>query len=359
MLKKYKLSAAALSAILIGGGLYFYQPQETPKVEQKKITEPKPVEGFGVIDLEKLQAKHPDGAELKKLVGREKRLKLELEAALTPYKPPQENPEFEEKPFDEAAREKNMQQVMEKFSALKAKKLQLAEQFTAESREEYLRRRNAVRDVFLNAALNITLKLENADNLRLKPEEIQKLQSDLDEIVKERNKAQKEMLDRWTAEINQRVESATAEEETRARAEAKQLREQSTTDAEKKVEEVKERNKSLTAKINHEIETRQKRRRELAEELQKVSAEISTLENKIFSSIAENAGKLGALYRLENIFIKRELETPKNFSKTDKNFSYNLRQKKISGGVIYFSKDVTDLTEELIKEIELKGANNQ
>ena len=355
MLKKYKLSAAALSAVLIGGGLYFYQPQETPQAPQKKIAEPKPIQGFGVIDFEKIQAKHPDGAELKKLVGREKRLRLELEAALTPYKPPQENPEFEEKPFDEAAREKNMQQVMEKFSALKAKKLQLAEQFAADSREEYLRRRNAVRDVFLNAALNITLKLENADNLRLTPEEIQKLQSDLDEIVKERNKAQKEMLDKWTAEINQRVESATAEEETKARAEAKALREQSTTDAATKVEEVKTRNKELTEKINSEIENRQKRRRELAEELQKVSAEVSALENKIFSSIVEEAGKFAAFYRLENIFVKRELETPKNFSKTDKNFSYNLKQKKNSGGVVYFGKDVIDLTKDLIKEMELKG----
>ena len=359
MLKKYKLSAAAISAILIGGGLYFYQPQETPKVEEKKITQSQEIQGFGVIDFERLKAKHPDGEELKQLQSREKRLKLELEAALTPYKPPQHQPEIEEKPFEEASKEKNMQQIMEKFSALKAKKLQLAEQFTADSREEYLRRRDAVRNVYLNAALNITLKLENADNLRLTPEEIAKLQSDLDEITKQRNSAQREMLEQWTAEINQRVEAATAEEEAQARAEAKQLREQSTVDAENKIREVEERNKALTEKINGEIESRQKRRRELAEELQEVSMQVAELENKIFSSIVENAGKLGALYRLENIFVKREIEPPKNFFKTDTNFTFDLKQKKNSGGVIYFSKDVTDLTKELIKEMELKGVNSQ
>ena len=360
MLKKYKLSAAALSAILIGGGLYFYQPQETPKVEQKKITDSTQVQGFGVVDLERIKNKHPLGAELKNLVGREKRLRLELDAALQPYKPPQHNPEFEEKPFDESAREKNMQAIMERFSTLKAKKLQLVEQFTADSREEYLRRRDAVRDVYLNAALNITLKLQNADNLRLSNEEIQKLQADLDEIVKDRNNAQKAMLDQWTAEINQRVEKATAEEEAQARADAKKLREQSTADAEKKVAEVQARNKALTEKINSEIESRQKRRRELAEELQKVTAEISELENKILSSTVEEVGKLGALYRLENIFVK--MDSWKDV-KLESNFliphSSLLTPNSKSGGVIYFSKNVTDLTKELIKEMELKGESLQ
>ncbi len=359
MLKKYKLSAAALSAILIGGGFYFYQPQEkTPEVEQKKIVESKPIQGFGVVDLNRIKNKHPLGAELKQLVGREKRLRLELAAALEPYKPPQENPEFEEKPFDEAAREKNMQAIMEKFSTLKAKKLQLVEEFTADSREEYLRRRDAVRDVYLNAALNITLKLQNADNLRLSNEEIQKLQADLDEIVIERNSAQKAMLEQWTAEINQRVEQATAVEEAQAKADAKKLREQSSVDAEKKIQEVQARNKALTEKINSEIESRQKRRRELAEELKEVSTKISELENKILSSTVEEVGKLGALYRLENIFVK--MDSWKDV-KLESNFliphSSLLTPHSKLGGVIYFNKNVTDLTKELIKEMELKGAN--
>ena len=355
MLKKYKLSLAALATILVGGGIYFSQPEKTPEVEQKKITEPKAIQGFGVIDLERIKAVHPLGEELKELVGREKRLRLELEVAMQPYEPPQENPEIETKPFDEAAHEKNMQQIMEKFSALKAKKIQLAEQYTAESREEYLRRRNAVREVYLNAALNVTLKIQNADNLRLTDDEVKKLQAELDEIVKKRNAAQKEMLDQWTAEINQRVEAATAEEEAQARAEARRLREQSTLDAEQKVAEVQERNKSNTEKINQEIESRQKRRLELSEELKKVSAEIPELENKIFSDIIEQVGKLGALHRLENIFVKGGSLT--SYGKFEKIFSTTSPTLQFSESetVIYFSNNVIDLTKDLIKEMELKG----
>ena len=163
----------------------------------------------------------------------------------------------------DAAREKNTHDIIEKFSAIRAKKKRLAEEFTAESREEYLRRRNEVRDVYLNAALNITLKLQNADNLKLSPEDIQKLQNELDEIVRSRNLAQKDMLDQWTAEINQRVEAATAEEEQAARLEMQKLREQSTAEADKKIQEVQERNKELTERTIQEIESRQKRRTEL------------------------------------------------------------------------------------------------
>ena len=361
MTGKYKLSAAAISAILLGGGLYFFSAEEKPpEVEQKKIVETKPVQGFGIVDLERIKAKHPDGEELKNLVAREKRLKLELEAAMTPYKPPQENPEFEEKPFDEAAKEKNMQVIMEKFSALKAKKVQLAEKFTAESREEYLRRRDEVRDKFLNEALNINLKLQNADNLRLTSEEIQNLQAELTELTRQRNLKQKEMLDAWTAEINQRVEQATAEEEAQARAEAKQLREQSTVDADKKIQEVQERNKNSTEKINSEIESRQKRRRELAEEIAEVSKQREELENKILSSIVEQVGKLGALYKLEMVFVKNDLQDLEIFSRDFDFFDFkisqtkNLMQKKF-GAKIFSANGVVDLTNDLIKEMELKG----
>ena len=353
---KYKLSAAILAGLLVGGGLYFYESPETPSVEQqKKIQEPKPISGYGVIDLERIKNKHPDGEQLKKLVGREARLKLELEAAMLPYKPPQEKPEIDVQPIQESSREKNMQAVMEKMSALKAKKIRLAEEFRADSQEEYLRRRDAVRSVYLNAALNVTLKLENADNLRLKPEEIQKLQEELEQITLDRNKQQKAMLEEWTAEINSRVEQAVGEEERQLRQEFSQLREQSNMEADKKVRETQERNESLTANTIREIEARQVRRRELLEELGEVSKERELLENKILSSIVDEASKLGAMLRLEMIFVKREV-TDKKISKLN-GLDFDIGQKNLPGAKIYLGKGATDLTKDLIKAMELKGVS--
>lgn len=355
---KYKLPAAALIGFLVGGGLYFYESSEVQNAEpQKKIQEPKPIQGYGVIDLERIKNKHPDGEQLKQLIGREARLKLELEAAMQPYQPPQEKPEIDTKPFEDSARQKNMQAVMEKMSALKAKKVRLVEEFRADSQEEYLRRRDAVRGVYLNAALNITLKLQNADNLRLTQEEVDKLQAELEQITLERNVQQKKMLDEWTAEINQRVEDAISEEEKQLRQEFSQLREQSSAEADKKIRETQERNRALTENTIREIESRQKRRREILQEIGEVSRDRELLENKILSSIIDEAGKLGALSRLEMIFIKSNAREEKFLRFGD--FSFDLQEKKSPGAKIYYSKGATDLTKDLIKVMELKGASKE
>ena len=358
MTKKYKMSAAALSVLLIGGGLYFFEPSEPNIEQQKKITEPKPIQGFGIIDLERVKNRHPEGAKLKELIGREARLKLELEAAMLPYQPPQQKPEIEVKPFEESSREKNMQEVMAKLSALKAKKIQVAEKIRADSQEEYLRRRDAVRSVYLNAALNITLKLQNADNLRLTEEEVQKLQADLEQITQERNNQQKIMLEEWTKEINDRVEATMAEEEAQIKAEVKQLREQSTAEADRQIREVQERNNTLTETTIQEIESRQKRRSELIQELSEVTKYRELLEEKILLSIADEAGKLGALSRLEMVFIK-DVSNDKKFLKTPGEFKFDLKEMKSQGAKIYYSKGAVDLTKDLIKVMDLKGEQTE
>jgi len=355
---KYKLPAAALIGFLVGGGLYFYESSEVQNVEpQKNIQAQKSIQGYGVIDFERVKNRHPDGARLKELVGREARLKLELDAALQPYKPPQEQPEIDSKPFEESSREKNMQAVMERMSALKAKKVRLVEQFRAESQEEYLRRRDAVRSVYLNAALNITLKLQNADNLHLTQEEIQKLQEELEQITLERNDQQKKMLSEWTTEINSRVEQAIGEEERQLRQEFSQIREQSAIEAEQKIFETQKRNKTLTNNTIQEIESRQRRRRELLQELKEVTKEREDLEDKILASIVDETGKLAAISKLEMVFVKREVNPERLSGFSDLNFDF--LQKKSSGAKIYIGKGATDLTKDLIKAMDLKGVRSE
>lgn len=359
MTKKYKMSAAALTAILVGGGLYFYEPSESPESEpQKKISQPSPIKGYGIIDLARIKNKHPDSSKLNELIGREARLKLELKATMLPYQPPQIKPEIDPQPFEKSSREKNMQEVMSKLSAFKAKKIQIAEKFREESQEEYLRRRDAVRSVYLNAALNVTLKLENADNLRLTQEEVEKLQDELEQIRQERNRQQKIMLDEWTKEINDKVESATAEEEKKLRAEVDKIREQSTTEADEQIRQTQERNKALTENTIQEIEARQKRRGEILEELGEVSAERELLENKIFNSIVDEAGKLGALSRLEMVFVKDQSRDV-NFLKLPGEYTFDLHKKNLQGAKIYYGKGTVDLTKDLIKAMDLKGVSTE
>ena len=166
-MSNYRLGVAFLSTALIVGGLYFYEPPKAPPKESApKVTEEEIQPGVGIIDFEQIKNKLPDGILLDELREQEIRLRIELEEAMRPVIPPK-IPEIDTKPFDDSARERLMQEFISKMSDLKAKQIVLTEKYRVETEENYLKRRNEVRDIYFNEALNITLKLQNADNLYL------------------------------------------------------------------------------------------------------------------------------------------------------------------------------------------------
>lgn len=359
MQKKYKIPAAILAASLIGGGLYiknFHSP-EPVKVEEKKIEQPKPIQGFGIIDLEQIKAKIPEGEILDELIAREKRLQLELDSLMMPYQKPKvdELPEIDERPFEDSAREKNAQNFISQMAQLKAERQRLTEKYREESREEYTRRRDAVHEVYLNRALNIKLKIQNADNLSLTEAEVRMLENELDALVAERNQKQGEMLAQWTAEINERVENEIAPQEARIKAEARENLDKLQAEAEQKILETNERNKNLMDAAVKEIEARQKRRQEILAELTEVTKERTALENKILDALTEQVGKLGALYGLEAVFIKRNSQPHEKIFKFGGEMQFKLPEKKSLGAIIFPGKNSPDLTQDLIKELELKN----
>ncbi len=352
-MSNYRLSAAILSAILIGGGLFFYEQPKPVRVERPQSPEkPKIAQGFGYIDLEQIQSKMSAGDELKELRGKEIRLRLELNEIMRPVPPPQ-FPEIDTTPFEESAREKNMQNIVSQFAELRARKKRLAEEYRKSSETEYLQRRDAITKTYLNEAFNITLKLENADILRLKPEEISELEKKLDQLVIERNASQGELLSAWMAEIESYVESQTAEDEARIRRESEENLQKYSDEALQKIREVQERNRALREEAIREVAIRQTRRREILAELTETSKARAELEDKILSAIVDEAGRLGATYKLQMVFVRRafSFDDSKFFYNTDMNFK--LDAPKSPGAVIFFGKDARNLTQDLIKALRL------
>ena len=340
----YRLTAAVLMTILIGGGLYLYEPPKPVKVERPK--EPESEHGFGVIDLDEIQSKLPNGAELKELQGKEIRLRLELNEIMIPVAMPK-LPEIDLEPFSEAAREKIMQNVISQLAEVKARKKRLAEEYRAKTEPEYIRHRDEVTQAYLNEAFNITLKIRDADVLRLKPEDVRALEVRLDQLVFDRNESQRELLNDWTAEINNYVEEQTADDEARIRREGEEALQKFKEDAERNIREVQERNRALLEAAASEITNRQDRRREILDELDKITAERAELENKILDEIVNEAGKLGALHRLQMVLVKR---TP---TFDEKIFARRLEIKKPPGAMIFAGTDTIDLTPELLKALRL------
>ena len=270
---KYKVAAAVMAA-LIGGGLYFYATSKPPAEPLETKTEKpasKEARGVGIINIEKIQAAHPDGEHLAELQATELRLRLELNEAMKVVALPKpEPPETNEEVFDEAAWQKNAQIVISQLAELESRRKAAAEKYRKESEPRYLQERDKVSGEFLNENLNIKLKLQNADNLHLTQEQINELLKRLDEVEMQRNAAQKELLDKWLAEIKKFADDSVAEDEKRLKAEYERLRAEVEAQTQKKKSDVTERNKKVMEDSLREMENRQIRRRELLTELTEV-----------------------------------------------------------------------------------------
>ena len=353
-MSNYRLKAAAVISILIGGGLLLYSMPKVEKPEQiarpEKVKQETPIHGFGYVDFEQVLQKHPKGEELKELLGKEIRLKLELNELMRPVTPPK-LPEIDTKPFEESAREKNMQNIITKFAELNARKKRLAEEYKKETEEDYIRRRNANREFFVNEAFNITLKLQNAETLHLTAEQIQEYKKRLDEITVERNLKQKELLDEWTAEIEGYVNEMVAEDEARIKKEAKEMEELYSEESIKKLRETQERNKKLMEEAMQEVAFRNTRRAEIVNELLTTTKDRAKLEDEIIDSITNEAGKLGAMYKLQMVLIKSEpLYAEEKLSKNAE-MVFRFSTPKSPGALIFEGTDTKDLTKDLLKTI--------
>lgn len=351
----YRAVAAVTMAILIGGGLYFYKTPELPPEPADKNSErtvTRKAGGVGIIDIEKIQAAHPEGARLEELKARELRLRLELNEAMKisalPKIPP---PETNAEAFDETVWQKNAQVVVSQFAELEAKKKSAREEYRKKTEPRYIEERNKIREQYLNENFNIQLKLQNKDNLHLTDEQIDELRERLEEVELERNRVQKELLDKWTAEIEQYVKDLTAAEEARLHAESERLRAEVEEQARKKESDVTERNRQLMEESLREVETRQNRRRELFTELNEVGRERAQLEKEIFDSIVDKATMLAAVNRLEMIFVKRKPDVDDKILSRRIDWNFDLKKPEGVGAAIFPGKNARDLTDELIKEM--------
>ena len=350
-MSNYRLTAAVLMTVLIGGGLFLYDHPKPVKVERPKNSEPLDLtRGFGFIDLDEIYTHLPNGEELKELRGREIRLRLELNEVMRPVDTPQ-LPEIDITPFSESAREKNMQNIIGQMAELRARKKRLAEEYRKKTEPEYIQRRDAITQVYLNEAFNITLKINNADILRLKPEEVHELEAQLDKLVADRNESQGELLKDWMAEIENYVNSQTADDAARIRRESDEHYQKYTVEAEQKIREVQERNRALMDAAVKEVAARQIRRREILADLTETSKARAELEDKILAEIVSDAGKLGAVYKLKAVFVKSVPNYAEEKFLYNVNENFRLLSKKSPGGLIFAGEDTRDLTRELLKAL--------
>ena len=313
---------------------YFDKPQPADKINSVQY-EKQSVPAFkvGFIDFDSIEIFLPDSNQLSELRSEELRLQLELNDAMKPViiSPPK----VEEKPFDDSVWQKNAQTVISEAAEIENRKKQAAEDYRKSTEKDYLQKRDDANNQFLNEILNIKLKLQNADNMRLTDEEIKKLNSRLEEIQIERNKIQKNLIEQWTKEIADYAEQSVKDDIEKLKEKAKQSMDKVKQEALQSQIAAQKRNNDAMQQVMTETQNRMEKRQQLLAQLEDVTNRREETEKNLIESIGEKATKLAVIHKLNLLLISRE-----NFD--DDQF----------GGKIFPSTDTLDLTEEILKEIK-------
>ena len=334
------------------GGYHYFQSEESPPPSKLEIVkEPEPAQGIGFIDLTTVKNSLDKEGRLAELSSIETRLKLELKDALKPML--MSPPKVEQKPFDDSVWQKNAQAVISERAEIEKRKKQIAKKYKEDTEAEYLKRRDDANNKFLNEVLNIKLKLQNADNMRLTSAEISEMEKRLEEIKIERNQIQKKLMDEWTQEIFAYAEEAVKADDEKLSALAEEAKAKITEEAKQAQAAAIERNKNLMEKAMQESKTRQDRRQKLMTELQSITKERSELEGKMMDNIGDLAAKLAVIHKLKLVLavkgVRLNIESPYLESLSP---SLDVDVLSTKEPLIITSTNAVDLTDELIKELQ-------
>ena len=342
-----------LTAAGIGGYNYFQaeEPPPPPAPKAKVIEEVETVQGIGFIYLDMVKDSLDDDGHLSELTRLETRLKLELKDALKPAL--MSPPKVEQKPFDDSVWQKNAQTIISEAAEIEKRQKQAAEDYRKATEAEHLKKRDEINNQFLNEVLNIKLKLQNADSMRLTAEQVEELENRLEEIQVQRNAIQKQLMDEWVQEIAVYAEEAVKEDANKLRAQAQESMAKITEEAKQAQTAAIERNKTLMEQAMQESKARQDRRQQLMKELQSVSKERSELENKLLNNISDFTAKLAVIHKLTLILAVRQVELNidiPTFTAQSPTFYTDFLTS--AEPVIIPSSSAVDLTDELIKELK-------
>ena len=355
--QKGKIIAGILTVLTasgIGGYNYYKSEEPPPPPKPKVVKEIELPQGIGFIDLTRIRDNLDNGEHLAELKKLETRLKLELKDAMKPVL--MSPPKVEEKPFDDSVWQKNAQAIISEAAEIEKRKKQAAEEYRKATEEEHIKKRDEINNQFLNEVLNIKLKLQNADSMRLSSKQIEEFEKRLEEIQIERNAIQRQLMDQWVQEIAAHAEEAVKADAEKLRAQAQQSMAKITEEAKNAQTAAIERNKALMEKAMQESKARQDRRQQLRLELQEVTKERSELEDKMLDSIGDLAAKLAVIHKLKMILAVRDVDLiNEELFPTTQSTAFEVNLTSTIEPMVIPSTDTVDLTDELIKELQINA----
>ena len=311
---------------------------------------PAPISGqtaIAMIDAKRAMEEHPDYENLNNLKQKELRLRAELKDAMIPVKA--EAPKVPEQPFQDSVWQKNAQNVIGTAAEIMRQEKAAAAEYRAATEAEYQAKRDEIDGEYLNAILNIQLKLQNKDNLRLTQEAVEQLLTERDALQTERGARQMELAKEWEAAIAAYAEETVRESKERLRQEAKDTKAALELEAAKKHAEAQERDAAAMDQAMKASVERQQNRVRIFQELQETIKARIEMESHIMSDIAGQTARLAILHHYTMV-LANPAQSLRARIPWQQSGEYKDKEKREYMPVI--GTDTTDMTEELLGEIK-------
>ncbi len=332
-------AAAALFLMLLGawGFRSILEPPAQPSAPGVGVV--------GLIDANRALEAHPGFEALQLLRKQEIRLRDELKTAMKPVKA--EAPVVPEKPFQDAVWQKNAQNIIGTAAEIGRQKKKAAEEYRASTEAEYQAKCDEIDGEYLNAILNIQLKLQNQDNLRLSQETVEALMAEREALQMERGARQIALAKERESEITAYAEAAIKENREKLRQEAKESKTALELESAKKHAEGQARDAEAMDQAMQKTVERQQVRLRIFRELQDTIKERIELESRMMSDIAGQTAKLAILHHYTMVLASPPptLKSRIPWQQTEK----SLIEERCWPVV---GMNTQDLTEELLTEIK-------
>ena len=299
--RRGQILAGGAALLLILLLLMFLTPKKEHASEESDIA---------FLRITEVLAAHPAYERLVQLRAEERMLSLRIEGmpAAQEVTPPDADPA----PFDDSVWQKNAQTVIGARVALERERKRLMEVYAKETEADYKARSKAIDDEYLNAILNINLKIDNQRAMhgpRVSEEELAAERAvwerDREELKRERGARQMALYREWQAQIRARVAARIEPQQA-----AWTRRAQETIDAQKA--EAERLQKEAQSRNADEMERALKEREEnsaaakRALRLAAVRNKADALEAQIWRDVRSRAAKLAIMHHFSLVLASPE-----------------------------------------------------
>ena len=261
----------------------------------------------GLINWQQVLEAHPDYEKYKELQAECELLSLEVNDVgelLTVN-----NPQLPEETFKESVWQKNAADVIGGRAELERKAQRLRDAYKKANEEAFNAKRQAIDEEYLNAILNLNIKLDNQASMHNPLDSKESIAAEREDWLQqrsrlqaERGRRQYELWQSYKAEIEAYVQKELGPELSKWRESLPKLKDQEMAAALKTKSEAEARNAEALQKqqdIAMTVQQRLEKRQQLAEK----KSDLSALEAHILNDVAGKAAKIAILHHFTLILV--------------------------------------------------------